>query len=331
MNAAELAAKQVNDAGGLEVNGQKYKITLFIEDNQDKAEVAVAVAQKLINQDNVVAIIGPQASRNAIPVSNIAEASKIPMISPGSTNPETTAGKSYVFRAAFIDPFQGRVMARFTFEELNAQNVAVLYDIASPYNRDIAEIYKAVIEEAGGQVVAFESYTTGEEDFSSQLTNIQTSGAEVLFLPNYHNEVPAQVSQAREMGINIPIIGSDSWVTIEEKDRPLLDGSYFSTHYSTDIANDIAQSFIEAYRQAYEVTPDDIAALTYDAFGLLFNALQQQGKTDPESIRLGLASTENFEGVTGTMEFQGSGDPVKSAVVLKIENGEIVFFDLASP
>ena len=185
VEAAELAVQKVNDAGGLDVGGRKQKVVLVIEDNQDKAEVAVSAAQKLINQENVVAIVGPQASRNAIPVSNVAENAHIPMVSPWSTNPETTAGKQYVFRVAFIDPFQGRVMARFAIEEFGAQKAGVLYDVASAYNKGIAEIFKQVFEEAGGQVVAFESYTTGEQDFSRQLENIRDSGAEVLFLPNY--------------------------------------------------------------------------------------------------------------------------------------------------
>jgi len=204
--AAEMAVQQINDAGGLEVAGEKYKITIFIEDNQDKAEAAVAAAQRLINQESVVAIVGPQASRNAIPVSDVAESAGIPMISPWSTNPDTTAGKQYVFRVAFIDPFQGQVMARFVFEELDKHKAAVLYDIASAYNRGIAEIFKQIVTEAGGQVVAFESYTTGEQDFSAQMARILESEAEVLFLPNYYNEVPMQVQQALEAGIAANII-----------------------------------------------------------------------------------------------------------------------------
>jgi len=331
VEAAEMAANEVNENGGLEVGDRKFNIVLIIEDSQDRPETAVAMAEKLINQENVVALVGPQASRNAIPVSNVAENAQIPMISPWSTNPETTLGKKYVFRVAFIDPFQGQVMARFTFEELQATKVAVLYDIASSYNRGIAEIYKQVIEAAGGQVMAFESYTTGEEDFSLQLTKIRDSDAEVLFLPNYESEVPLQVEQARAKGIDIPIIGSDSWGTILPENRKFLEGSYFSTHYATDIADEPARTFIEKYRTLYGHTPDDVAALTYDAFGLLFDAIQNQGLADSESIRTGLAGIESFTGVTGTMQYAGSGDPVKSAVILKVVNGEFVFYKLATP
>lgn len=330
VNAAEMAVKEVNENGGLYVNGEKYQIVLVIEDNEDKEQSAVAAAQKLINQDGVVAIVGPQASRNAIPVSNIAENAKIPMISPWSTNPDTTSGKTYVFRVAFIDSFQGQVMARFTFEEFGGQKIAVLYDIASDYNKGIAEIYKEIVENAGGQVVAFETYTTGEQDFTAQLARIKDSGAEVLFLPNYYNEVPLQAKQAREMGITATIIGSDAWSGIAEEDLGQLEGSFFSTHYAPDIANDAAQRFIEAYQQTYEQIPDDVAALTYDAFGLLFQAIQLQG-VDSESIRTGLAAIEAYTGVTGTMEYRGTGDPIKSAVIIKIEDGKFVFYKQANP
>jgi branched-chain amino acid transport system substrate-binding protein len=330
-NAAELAVKEINDAGGLDVGGQKTEIVLFIEDNEDKEESAVSAAQKLINQNNVVAIIGPQASRNAIPASTIAENARIPMISPWSTNPETTAGKKYVFRVAFIDPFQGRVMARFAIEELEAKEAAVLYDVASAYNKGIAEIFEQVFEEAGGQVVAFEAYTTGEEDFTTQLTAIRDSGADVLFLPNYYNEVPLQVRQAHELGVEATAIGSDSWGQLAAEDMAEMEGLFFSTHYASDIASDVAQEFINKYKEAYGEIPDDVAALTYDAFGMLFQAIESQGEADPESIRNGLATMSQYEGVTGMMEYKGTGDPVKSAVILQIRNGKFTFYKLANP
>jgi branched-chain amino acid transport system substrate-binding protein len=331
VNAANLAVQEVNDAGGLTVGNRQVPVELVIEDNEDKKEKAVSAAQKLINQSDVVAIVGPQASRNAIPAATVAEEAHVPMISPWSTNPETTAGKQYVFRVAFIDPFQGRVMARFAIEDLNTQKAAVLYDVASEYNKGIAEIFRQVYEDAGGQVVAFETYTTGETDFEAQLTRIKESGAQVLFLPNYYNEVPLQVRQAREVGVEATIIGSDSWGGLEAKDLADMEGLFFSTHYAPDIASPVAERFIAAYEAAYGQTPDDVAALTYDAFGMLFEAIRSQAKTDSESIRNGLASISRFEGVTGVMEYKGTGDPIKSAVILKIEGGGFHFYKLAEP
>ena len=337
-NAAELAVKEVNDAGGLDVGGTKYTIELLVEDNEDKAESAAAVAQKLATS-GVLAMIGPNASRNAIPASVVAESSQMPMISPWSTNPKTTKvgdtdeAKKYVFRAAFIDDFQGVVAARFAKDELKTTAPAVLYDVASEYNKGIAEVYKKALEESGVQVVAFETYTTGDKDFSAQLTKIKEAGADSLFLPNYYSEVPLQVQQAHKVGFSGAILGSDSWGNIELMTLcgSECDGYYFTTHYAPDIATPKAQAFIQAYEAAYSKTPDDVAALTYDSFGLLFQAIQTAGKLDRQAVRDALASITSFEGVTGNMQFKGTGDPVKSAVILQVKEGKFVYFMNAAP
>ncbi len=254
-NAAEMAVQEINDAGGLDVGGKKYKIELVIEDNAGKADQSASSAQKLITQDNVVAIIGPNASRYAIPASEIAESSKVALISPWSTNPKTTLDaktnepKSYVFRACFIDPFQGRVVAKFAMENLGAKKAAVLYDVASDYNKGIAEFFKQTFEENGGTVVAFETYTTGDKDFTAQLTKIKDTGPDVIFLPNYYSEVPLQIQQAHRLGIEVPFIGSDSWGSAEliKLCGAECEGYYFSTHYAADNASPVAKKMIDAY------------------------------------------------------------------------------------
>jgi branched-chain amino acid transport system substrate-binding protein len=337
-NAAELAAKEVNDAGGLDVGGTKYQIELMVEDNEDKAESAAAVAQKLATA-GVLAMIGPNASRNAIPASVVAESSSMLMISPWSTNPKTTKvgdtnePKKFVFRAAFIDDFQGRVAAKFAIDQLKTTKPAVLYDVTSEYNKGIAEIYKQTLEENGIQVVAFETYSQGDKDFSAQLTKIKDAGADSLFLPNYYTEVPLQVQQAHKVGFTGSILGSDSWGNLELMTLCGADceGYYFTTHYAADIATPKAQSFIKAYEAAYGKTPDDVAALTYDSFGLLFQAIQAAGKLDRQAVRDALAAITSYEGVTGNMQFKGTGDPVKSAVVLQIKDGKFVYFTSAAP
>ncbi|NUQ84627.1 MAG: ABC transporter substrate-binding protein [Anaerolineales bacterium] len=337
-NAAELAVKEINDAGGLEVGGQKYMIELLVEDNEDKAESAAAATQKLVTA-NVLAMIGPNASRNAIPSSVVAESSKMVMISPWSTNPKTTiveetgAPKQFVFRAAFIDDFQGVVAAKFAMEQLQTAKPAVLYDVASEYNKGIAEVYKKTLEDNGITVVAFETYTTGDKDFSSQLTNIKNAEADSLFLPNYYSEVPLQVQQARKVGFTGGILGSDSWGNLELISLCGADceGLFFTTHYASDIATPKAQAFIKAYEAAYGKTPDDVAALTYDSFGMLFQAIQAAGKIDRQAVRDAVASITLYEGVTGNMQFKGTGDPVKSAVILQIKDGKFTYFATANP
>lgn len=333
-NAAEMAVAAVNAAGGLEVSGEKYQIDLIVEDNEDKAESAAAAAQKLINQDNVVAMIGPNASRNAIPAAGIAEASKVPMITPWSTNVKTVEGKNYVFRACFTDDFQGVVLAKFALTNLKATKAAVLYDVASEYNKGIAEVFKKTFEEQGGQIVAFETYTTGDKDFSSQLTKIKGRNPDVLFLPNYYSEVPLQVQQARRLGYKAVFLGSDSWGSVEliKLGGADMEGQYFSTHYAPDIATPEAQKFIADYEAKYGSVPDDVAALTFDSFGLLFQALQSSGKIDDrEALRNALASITGYKGVTGNMEFKGTGNPIKSAVILQISDGQFKYFATANP
>lgn len=337
-NGAELAVEEVNNAGGLEVGGKKYKIELLIEDNEDKKESAAAAAQKL-NAAGVLLMIGPNASRNAIPAAEVAEANKMPMISPWSTNPKTTIDaatgqpKKYVMRACFIDDFQGVVAAKFAINELKVQKPAVLYAVDSEYNKGIAEIFKRTMEENGIPVVAFESYTTGDKDFSAQLTKIIQAGADSLFLPNYYTEVPLQVQQAHKLGFKGVIFGSDSWGATELIDLCGADceGYFFTTHYAPDIATPKAQAFIKAYEAKYGKTPDDVAALTYDAFGLAFQAIQAAGKIDREAVNQALHNITRYEGVTGVMQFKGTGDPIKSAVVLQIKGGKFVYYTTAQP
>ena len=338
-NAAEMAVKEVNDAGGLDVGGKKYPINLSIEDNAGKADQSASAATKLITQQNVVAIVGPNASRYAIPASQIAESSKVMLISPWSTNPkltlvgDTTDPKQYVFRAAFIDDFQGKVVARFAQDTIKAKKAAVLYDVASEYNKGIAEVFKKTFTEIGGEVVAFETYTTNDKDFTAQLTKIKAAGPDVVFLPNYYSEVPLQVQQAKRLGIDVPFLGSDSWGSAELLKLCGADceGYYFSTHYAADNASPAAKTFIDAYKAKYGATPDDVAALTYDSFKLLYTALQNAGKVDRQAVRDAMAKISNFEGVTGTMQFQGTGDPVKSAVILQIKDGKFAYFANAKP
>jgi branched-chain amino acid transport system substrate-binding protein len=338
--AAQMAVKEINDAGGLEVGDKKFKVELFVEDNAGKAEQSASSAQKLITQQKVLAIVGPNATRYAIPASEIAESSKVILITPWSTNPKTTLDaktdkpKSFVFRACFIDPFQGRVVAKFALENLKARKAAVLYDVASDYNKGIAEYFKTTFEQSGGQVVAFETYTTNDKDFSGQLTKIKKAGPDVIFLPNYYSEVPLQIQQAKRLGITVPFLGSDSWGSTEllKLCGKECEGYYFSTHYAADAATPVATKFIQAFQAKYNGLPDDVAALTYDAFGLLWQAIKSAGSTDRQAVRDALAKVPRYDGVTGMMQFkEGSGDPVKGAVILQIKEGKFTYFATANP
>lgn len=339
-NAAEIAVAEVNDAGGIQLGDKKYKIKLIIEDNAGKADQSASAAQKLITQNKVTAIVGPNASRYAMPAAEIAETSKVVLITPWSTAPKATldsrtnASKKYVFRACFIDPFQGGVLAKFTLDNLKLKKAAVLYDVASEYNKGIAEIFRDVYEQNGGRIVAFETYTTNDKDFSSQLTKIKKAGPDIIFLPNYYSEVPLQIQQAKRLGITAPFLGADAWGSSELTKLCGADCNdyYFSTHYAADAATETTKKFLAGYQARYGATPDDVAALTYDSFGLLFQALRSAGTNDRQAVRDALAKIPQYEGVTGNMQFkEGSGDPIKSAVILKIKDGKFTWFANAKP
>jgi branched-chain amino acid transport system substrate-binding protein len=333
-DAAEMAVREINKAGGIAMGNRKYRMELFIEDSSDKPKRAADAARKLITRENVIAIVGPNSSSNAIPASGIAEASKVVLITPWSTNPKVTidarTGKpgKYVFRATFIDTFQGRVLAKFAMDTMKAKKAAVLYDAASEYSKGIAEIFRQTFEEMGGTIVAFESYPSNEKDFSPQLIKIRDSSPDVVFLPDYYDDVPLQVRQAHSLGIKAPFLGSDSWgshdlVKLCGKD---CEGCYFSAHYSADSPDPATRKFVKAYTAAYGKKPDDVAALTYDSFGLLRQALIGAGKLDRQALRDALAVIRGYEGVTGRMRFRDdSGDPVKSAVILQIKDGRFVW------
>jgi len=339
--AAEMKVEDINGAGGLQVGDQVYQIELVIEDNESKAESAVAAATKLIIQDQVLAIVGPQASKQAVPTGEVCNEHETPMISPWSTNPNTTLNRPWVFRACFLDPFQGPVMANFITDEFGYTKAAVLYDVASDYPKGLAEFFKAAWEELHGEgsVVAFESFTTGDTDFSAQLTKIKASGAEFLFTPQYYNEVPLIVKQARELGLDFPIFGSDSWGDPKtlELCGEACEGLYFSTHYAAEGAVGATKEFIDRYYDKYGEVPGDVAALTWDAMGILLQAIQNTGgltgdiAADRRAVRDQLAQIRDYEGITGRMTFTEEGDPIKCAVIVKIEGGKFTFYKQVCP
>ncbi len=340
--AAQMWLEDINAAGGLEVGGKKYKVEVVVEDNESKAESAVKANTKMITEDEVLAIVGPQASSQAVPAGDVANNYQTPMISPWSTNPNTTKDRPYVFRGCFLDPFQGPVVANFIKEKFGFSKAAVLFDVASDYPKGLAEVFKKAWEDTNGagSVVAYESFTTKDTDFSSQLTKIINSGAEFFFTPQYYNEVALIVKQAHELGWNKPIVGSDSWGSAETVALCGKDcyGLYFSTHYAAAGAKGATKAFIDRYNQKYGYVPDDVAALTWDSLRLVQQAIQDAGKitgnvkNDRQAIRNALAKIKNFEGITGSMTFTEEGDPIKCAVIVRInEKGEYEFYQSVCP
>ncbi len=340
--AAEMWLEDIEKAGGLEVGGKKYPVELVIEDNEAKAESATAVNTKLIAQDDVLVIVGPQASKQAVPAGEVANNEKTPMVSPWSTNPNTTLDRPWVFRTPFLDPFQGPVVANFVTGEFGFTKAGVLYDVASDYPKGLAEFFKKGWEDIHGpdSVVAFESFTTKDTDFSAQLTKIKESGAEFLFTPQYYNEVALIAQQAHELGWDAPIVGSDSWGSAELMNLCGDDckGQFFSTHYAAAGATGATKEFIDRYNEKYGYVPDDVGALTWDTMLLVQKAIQDCGTItgdlakDRQCVRDALAKIKDFDGITGKMTFTEQGDPIKCAVIVKISDaGEFEFYKQVCP
>lgn len=339
--AAELFADQVNKAGGLAVGAEKLPIKLSVVDNSCKADQAAAAAQRLISQDGVVVMVGPNASSCAIPAGEIAEALGCLMISPWSTNPKTTVDsttgktKRNVFRACFTDRFESPVLAAFATKNLRAKTAAVLYDVSSEAPTSQSALFKEAFEKAGGKVVAMETYTTGDRDFSAQLTKIRETAPDIIYLPAPYNDTPLIAAQARQLGIKAPFVGSDAWSSpdiIKLDAGKNLEGSYFCNHYSTEAPNPKAKQFIADYKARYGHAPDDVAALTYDAMTLAANSVATAGKLDRNAVRDAMASTRSFEGATGHFVYPGGvREPAKSAVIMQIKDGGFRWVNTVEP
>ncbi|MGD2156104.1 MAG: ABC transporter substrate-binding protein [Anaerolineales bacterium] len=338
--AAEMWLEE--NGGELEVGGETYPVELVIEDNESKGESAAAVNTKLITQDEVHVIVGPQSSKQAVPAGGVANDLETPMISPWSTNPNTTLDRPWVFRTPFLDPFQGPVVANFVTDEFGFTQAGVLYDIASDYPKGLAEFFQQGWEDihGSGSVVAFESFTTGDTDFSAQLTNIMNAGAEFIFTPQYYNEVALIVQQAHELGFDGPIVGSDSWGSAETVNLCGEDcyGLFFSSHYAAEGATGATKEFIDAYNEKHGYVPDDVGALTWDAMNIVERAIQDCGEitgeldADRKCIRDAMAQIEEFPGITGNMTFTEEGDPIKCAVIVRIsEEGTFTFYEQVCP
>lgn len=328
-NALELIAEEVNKKGGIDGKTVKF----VYQDDENKPASSANVTQKLINDEKVVALVGSIGSTCSIADGPIATENKIPMVTPTSTNPKvTTQGGDYVFRACFIDPFQGTVLAKFASEDLKATTAAVLYDVANDYSKGLAEFFKANFEKAGGKVVAYETYNTGDQDFNAQLTKIKGTNPQVLLLPDYYQTVGIIAKQARAAGINATFLGGDGWDSPElfTIGGDAVNKGYFSNHYSPDDNSKEVQDFIAAYKAKYNATPDALAALSYDAAKILLNAIDKADSLDGAKIVEALKAT-NGTFVSGSVTYDKDRNPVKGAVIIKTENGKQKFEKKVNP
>jgi branched-chain amino acid transport system substrate-binding protein len=330
-DGALLAIEEWNAKGG--VLGRK--IVPVVEDSMCEAEPAVAAATKVIEQDKVKFIIGEVCSKASIPVSEIVTSKgNVLQISPTSTNPKVTVdekgnAKPTVFRACFIDPFQGLIGAKFALENLKAKTAAVFLDQGNDYVRGLAEFFRDAFEKGGGKVVVWETYTAADKDFSAILTKVKAAKPDVLYLPDYYSTVNVIAAQARQLGITAVMMGGDGWDS-PQLDVKAVDGGYFTTHFSPEDSRPVVQEFVKKYKDKYGKVPDSLAALAYDAALILFEAIQAAGTDDPVQVAKTMEKMK-FSVVSGEVAFDKQHNPLKPAVINQVTGGKVKFVTIVSP
>lgn len=335
-NGAKLAIKEVNAKGG--VLGKK--ISLVVADNKSEAAEAANAMQKLISQDKVLGVIAPIASSSVIAGAQVNMDAKVLAISPTASNPKVTVdpatGKTrdYLFRAAFIDPFQGSVMANFATKTLKAKTAALYIDNSSDYAKGLGQFFKETFIKNGGTIVAEEAYLAKDTDFKSTLTKIKATNPDIVFVPGYYQEVGMIVKQGREIGIKAAILGGDGWDSAklpEIAGAEALNNTFFANHYSPDDNSPAIKTFVDAYKAEYGETPDAFAALSYDATMMIIEAIKRAGSEDTVKIKDELAKTKDYQAVSGVITLNDTHDAVKSAVVIEMKDGKQTFKEKINP
>jgi branched-chain amino acid transport system substrate-binding protein len=332
-NGVKLAIAEANAKGG--VKGKKF--TLKTYDDQGKPEEAAIAATRLVQQDKVVVLLGEVASSRSLAIAPIADANKVPQITPTSTNPRVTKDgdktRPYVFRVCFIDPFQGTVMAKFAKENLKLSKAAILRDVGNDYSVGLADFFKKKFEEMGGTIVSDQSFKAGDQDFKAQLTAIKAKKPELIYIPAYYGDVALAGRQARELGIKVPMAGGDGWDSskLYEIAQGALDGSYFSNHYTDESPDPRVQDFVKKYKDAYGSVPDALAALAYDAALVAIDASGRATDLTGPAIRDAIEATKDFPGVAGVITLDSDHNAVKSAVVIGIQKNKPKYVATVNP
>jgi len=331
----ELAFEEINSSGG--ILGKQIKAIKI--DNQSKDTEATNVSTRLATRENVVVLLGPATSGNTKAAIPPAMQNKIPLISGSATADDVTVDangnvKEYVFKTCFNDSFQGVMMAQFAFYDLNLRNAAILADSSSDYAQGLSKAFQETFKELGGNILAVEAYQARDTDFKAVLTNLKGLNPEFLFVPGYYEEVGLIIRQARELGLNVPILGGDGYESpklVEIAGKEALNDIYYSSHYSSQDDSENVVKFKESFKAKYNKEPDAFNALGYDMAYLFADALERAGEADTEKLKEALEATEGFEGVTGVLTIDEKHNPVKSVTILKIENGESVFLKKLDP
>ena len=325
-----LAVEELNAHGG--VLGRP--VEFLVEDIQSQSGESATVVKKLIARDRVVAVLGGNASNNSLEAAPFCQAAHVPMIAISSTSPKVTAMGNYIFRACFIDPFQGAVLAKFARTTLHARRVALLTSVSAPYSVGLSRGFRERFTAAGGEIVAEQKYTEGDKDFRAQLTAIKALSPDAIAATGYYTEAALICQQARDLGLTLPIVGGDGWEAPQliELGGQAVEGTYYSTHYSAESPAPEVQAFIRKFRARYDgATPDAVAALGYDAMILLADAITRAGSIVGPRVRDALAATKDFPGVTGRTTIDADRNTSKPAIILTVRNGRAQFVSAVTP
>lgn len=317
-DGSKLAIEEVNAVGG--VLGKLIKFDC-LDEKGDPTE-AVTAYNRLSSQ-GIVALIGDVTSKPTIGVSQIAAEEGMPMVTPTATAMAVTDAGKNIFRVCFTDPYQGETMATFAASNLTAKTYAVIYNNSDDYSSGLAEAFIAKANSLGMTMTANEAYGKDAVDFKAQLTKIAEGTPEVLFIPDYYNNVVKIASQAREVGLDSTFLGADGWdgVLTVSADLSAIEGAFFCNHYSTEDADPTVQAFLTNYNKKYGEVPNSFAALGYDAAKILLAAIEKAGSTDKAKIVEALKNT-SYDGVTGHITFDEKGNPVKSVAIITIKGGK---------
>ena len=316
-----------------EVNGKKVELVL-VDNKSDKVEAASA-ASRLVEKEKVSAIIGSWGSSLSMAAGDIVKKAQVPAVAASATNPLVTKNNDFYFRVCFIDPFQGKVMANYAFNNLKAKKVAIVQEVSSDYSIGLAKFFTDSFKQLTGDpdsIVGVANYNTGDQDFSAQLTNLKSKNPDAIFAPGNFTESSLLIKQARQLGITAPFIGGDTWEVPEfiAVGKEAVEGATFSTFFTSEKPiTPESEKFLAEFRKANPgVEPAAVTALGYDAYIVILDAMKKANSADPIKVKEQLAKTKDFAGAAGMISFDENGDAVKDAVIKQVKNGKFTFVDV---
>lgn len=327
---AQLAVEEINARGG--VLGRPLE--LLLEDDQSKPGEAATIVKKFVSRDKVHALLGEISSSRTLEAAPIAQNAKIPLLSPGATNPDVTTKGDYIFRACFIDPFVGTIMAKFAHDSLKVRRIGILSSVTSAQSVGLSRFFRERFTAAGGSVVVEQKYSDGDKDFRAQLTAIKAAHVDAIFIPGYYTEAALIARQARGLALTLPLFGGDGWESekLLEIGGEAMNGTFYSTHFTPENKEPKVAEFVKKFKARWNnETPDAYAALGYDALYILVDSIKRAGGTDGDKLRQAIGATKNFSGASGVTTLDQDRNASKPATIIAARDGKLHFHKTVAP